>query len=149
MRHILTLFLKTFSRPEGGWREAPGGGSDRSLLAPAPYPTSPPPMTKGLDGLDGGDPAKVVAALEDKTHNYGALLEPEDINAPAQFVIRGQIDMRAFIDAKTGKVDGEPTRGAVIFQTICAGCHGTEGKEIRTMPPLRAIPDEVINAVFA
>lgn len=135
-----------------------------------------PTPAKGLAHLDGGDPARVTAALADKNHNYAAVLEPEDIEALAQFVARGQIDMAAFISPKTGEIDGEPARGAVIYQTICAGCHGADGKAIRTMPPLgrmanenpqhalhsiynghpgetmpplRAIPDEVVNAVLA
>jgi mono/diheme cytochrome c family protein len=111
-----------------------------------------PTPAKGLTALDGGDPAKVVAALDDKTHNYGALLEPEDIEALALFVTRGQIDMRAFIDVKTGKVDGEPARGAVIFQTICAGCHGADGQLSDNMPPLgdfaRANPHHALHSML-
>lgn len=111
-----------------------------------------PTPAKGLARLDGGDPAAVVAALGDKNHNYTAVLEPEDIEALAQFVARGQIDMTAFIDAKSGKIDGEPARGAVIYQTICAGCHGADGQLNDNMPPLgdfaRANPHHAMHSML-
>ena len=35
-----------------------------------------------------------------------------------------------YIDSKTGDVKGDPKRGASIFQTNCAACHGFDGKAI-------------------
>ena len=96
-----------------------------------------PTPARGIAALDGGSPARVAAVLADATHNYAAVLEAQDIEALAQFVTRGQIDMAAFIDPKTGAVDGNPERGALIYQTICANCHGTDGQANDNMPAMR------------
>lgn len=96
-----------------------------------------PTPARGIDALDGGRPDRVVAVLGDAIHNYTALLEPPDIEALAQFVTRGQIDMAAFIDPKTRAVDGDAGRGALIYQTICANCHGTDGQANDNMPAMR------------
>lgn len=107
---------------------------------------------KGVTGFDGGDPVKAAAVLADKTHNYAAALEPEDIDALAQFVTRGQIDMTAFIDGKTGAVDGSAARGTMIYQTICAGCHGADGQANDNMPPLgdfaRGNPQQALHSML-
>ena len=46
----------------------------------------------------------------------------------AMFVSLGQIDMDLYVERTTKKARGEARRGAPAYQTICAVCHGFDGK---------------------
>ena len=47
----------------------------------------------------------------------------------ATFVSRGQVDMTTFLDYETRTVNaGDLERGRAIFQTVCAACHGFDGR---------------------
>ncbi|QQP88961.1 c-type cytochrome [Skermanella sp. TT6] len=91
---------------------------------------------RGLGAFQGGDPAAVAALLRHPSHGYGALLDAEDIQDLANFVTGGQVAMTDHIDPETLRARGEPARGAVYFQTICANCHGADGLQVESMPPL-------------
>ena len=39
------------------------------------------------------------------------------------------------------KVRGNGAKGEVYFNTLCAGCHGTDGKKIKDGPPLGSVAD--------
>ena len=89
---------------------------------------------KGIRGMDGGDPAKVVALLKGK-HGYGDKLADENLQDLANFVTKGQVDMDAHIDPASKAVKGGNTaRGAAVYNTICAKCHGLDGKKPNDMP---------------
>ncbi|HYG86664.1 MAG TPA: c-type cytochrome [Azospirillum sp.] len=94
---------------------------------------------KGIRAFDGGDPAAVMAVLGDATHGFDRLLSERDKADLAAFVTRGQVDMDALIDRDTRAARGDGARYAAHYQTICAPCHGMEGRNIRTMPPLGRI----------
>jgi len=79
----------------------------------------------GLRALDGGDPAQVLAALEDDTHGLGAIPDADAADL-ALFVTKGQIDMAMYINADKS-INGDPAKGAAYYNTLCAGCHGKEG----------------------
>ena len=84
----------------------------------------------GIDGLAGGDPAKVVALLKDDEHGYGDKLSATDLQDVANFVTKGQIDVDKVIDASTKMPKGgNKAKGAAYYNTICAKCHGREGTE--------------------
>ncbi len=133
---------------------------------------------KGIRGLDGGDPAKVVAILKDANHALtDQMLKPEDFENIALFVTKGQVDMDKTIDPQTKKAKGDAAKGAGYYGTICAKCHGAEGKlpkdleesvgklsrrvpwevlhKIRNgepgkeMPALRALPPDVSTDILA
>lgn len=90
---------------------------------------------KGIRGMDGADPAKVVAILRDKTHAIPpTLMNDDDAMALALFVAKGQTDMDTIIDPKTKMAKGDKARGAAYFNTICAKCHGLDGKKPKDMP---------------
>ncbi|MGQ9365249.1 c-type cytochrome [Azospirillum sp. ST 5-10] len=91
---------------------------------------------KGIQGMAGGDPAAVVAVLGDATHAYGDLLSERDRRDLATFVTRGQVDMDAFVDRATATARADGAAYAGHYETICAPCHGMQGRDIRTMPPL-------------
>lgn len=97
---------------------------------------------KGINGAAGKAPAAIVAILKDAKHGYGdKQMSAKDMDDLALFVSRGQVDMGKYIDAKTKKAKGNPAKGEVYFNTICAGCHGTDGKKVKDADPLGAVAD--------
>ncbi|MEQ8193351.1 MAG: c-type cytochrome [Rhodospirillales bacterium] len=85
---------------------------------------------KGIDGAAGRDPERIAGILRSRIHGYGTLLPDQAIEALALFVSKGQHDADQVIDPKTGNVKGDAKRGAAIFQTVCAACHGFDGKTL-------------------
>jgi cytochrome c553 len=95
---------------------------------------------KGIGAAKGKDPAAIVAVLRDKTHGYTtAQLSDKDAGDLALFVSRGQVDMARFVEG--GKVKGNGDKGEVYYNTICAGCHGLDGKKLKDAPPLGSVAD--------
>jgi mono/diheme cytochrome c family protein len=97
---------------------------------------------KGIRGMVGADPAKIIALLEDEDHGYLGRLEYRDFQDLANFVSEGQIDMDKVIDRATLAGKGNEKEHISHFDTICAACHGTDGRKIRTMVPLGRIARE-------
>lgn len=93
---------------------------------------------KGIQGAAGGDPAKVVMVLKDKTHALGGLLGDDDLRDLANFVTKGQMQTASYIDRATKKVTaGDKAKGAAVFHTICANCHGRDGTLNEDGKPLK------------
>ena len=96
---------------------------------------------KGISGAAGKDPASIVAILRDKLHGYtDAQISAKDAGDLALFVSKGQVDTAKYIDA-AGKPKGDGAKGEVYFNTMCAGCHGTDGKKITTAPSIGSVAD--------
>ena len=96
---------------------------------------------KGIQGAAGKDPAAIAALLRDKTHGYSeAQLSAKDAGDLALFVSKGQIDMTRYLDA-ANKAKGNAGKGEVYFNTLCAGCHGVDGKKLKDAPPLGSVAD--------
>jgi len=86
---------------------------------------------KGLRDLVGTDPDAIHKTIMDKTHQYTEQMIPHSaMEKLSQFVSLGQLDMDLYVDRATKKARGFAQRGAAMFQTICAVCHGFDGKEI-------------------
>lgn len=84
---------------------------------------------KGLRNMVGADKAGIVATLRNKTHGYTEkMITPSAMNKLALFLASGQIDMDKYIDRATKKARGNQRRGAQLYQSICANCHGLDGK---------------------
>jgi mono/diheme cytochrome c family protein len=83
---------------------------------------------KGIRAMAGADPADIMRVLRNRTHRFGAVLKYRDLQDLANFVSQGQVDMDVYIDPKTGLARGVAERGEAYFQTICAGCHGLQGR---------------------
>ena len=88
----------------------------------------------GIRGAANRTVDNVVSILTDRTHGYGERLATVDLRDLSRFVRSGQIDMNALIDQKTGKVKAGAL--AAHFDSICANCHGTDGKAIAAISPL-------------
>lgn len=107
---------------------------------------------KGINAAAGRDPKAIAAMLRDTTHGYSeAQLPAKDAEALALFVSRGQIDMTKYVDAATGKPKGDAVKGEAYFNTLCAGCHGIDGKKVPDAPSLGSVagnPYEMLHKIL-
>jgi len=89
----------------------------------------------GIDGIKGaiGRPVDdLIGLLRDKNHPYSTdMINDDEMARVALFVSQGQIDMASFIDLDTRTmIAGDPDKGRAVFQTVCAACHGYDGRMI-------------------
>lgn len=114
---------------------------------------------KGIDGAVGMPEEKIRAVIRGSSHGYTAEMIPDrDLARVAAFVSRGQVDMSKYIDLdKRTIIAGNPERGRGIFQTVCAACHGFDGKLLDwgdgnkhayVGTEAKAAPDEVLNKIL-
>lgn len=95
---------------------------------------------KGIRAAAGKEPAAIAALLRDKTHGYTeAQLSARDVSDLALFVSKGQADVAKLMDG--AKVRGNAAKGEAYFNTLCAGCHGVDGKKIKDGPALGSVAD--------
>ena len=93
---------------------------------------------KGIRAWAGREPQAIIELLMDENHRYHgtrwfkAPLDLQDLMDLANFVTRGQIDMDAYIDPRTGIAKGDPKRRRDEFNLLCATCHGTDGNALLT-----------------
>lgn len=86
---------------------------------------------KGIRNMVGAPVDKIAKIVRDDTHRYTPeMISDKAVAHLALFVSRGQVDMPQYIDYKTKKAHGDPARGARFYQSICAVCHGFDGKQI-------------------
>jgi mono/diheme cytochrome c family protein len=86
---------------------------------------------KGIRAKAGADPKQIATILRDKTHAYTPEMLPDKaIERLSRFVSAGQIDASPYIDIATKKANGDAARGAGLYQTVCAVCHGFDGKTL-------------------
>ena len=89
---------------------------------------------KGINGMSGADPDKIIAVLKDSTHGYADKLGHDDFHDLALFVSKGQVDMSKYIDYATkSPKGGNANQGAAYFNTICANCHRKDGSRPKDM----------------
>lgn len=106
----------------------------------------------GLRNHAGGDPAKVVAILNDQVHGFTGKMDAATMSAIAMFVTQGQVDMDAYIDRASKKAKGDPSKGKDYYGTLCTNCHGSDGKLPKDMPALGGLangnPWEVLHKIL-
>ncbi len=79
---------------------------------------------------------EIIKVLRNKTHGYSdSVLSATDAKDLANFIKYGQIDISQKVDSKTKQVSGDEKQGKKYYETICAVCHGLDGKDEDT-PPL-------------
>jgi len=84
---------------------------------------------KGIRDMVGMDPKKIHDIIMNDTHKYTEEMIPHNaMDKLSLFVSLGQIDNDLYIDRNTKKARGNAQHGATLFQTICAVCHGFDGK---------------------
>lgn len=96
---------------------------------------------KGIAGAAGKEPAQIAALLRDRNHGYSeAQLSAQDVGDLALFVSKGQGDPARYLGADN-KSKGDAGKGEAYYNTLCAGCHGTDGKKVKDGPPLGSVAD--------
>ena len=94
----------------------------------------------GITAAAGKDPAAIVSVLRNPTHAYTEKqLSTRDANDLALFVSKGQVDTTKYIDVATKRAKGDAAKGEVYFNTVCAGCHGLDGKKVKDAPALGSV----------
>jgi len=85
---------------------------------------------KGIDGAAGMSEVEVATIIRNPDHGYTkAMITDDELARIAAFVSRGQIDMSQYIDLETRTIiAGDADRGRGVFQTVCAACHGFDGR---------------------
>ena len=84
------------------------------------------------------DPDLIVKLLKGEEHGFGDKLSDDDLMDLALFVSLGQVDMDPYIDRASKMPKGDKAKGEAYYQTICAGCHGSDGKLPKDMKPFGA-----------
>jgi cytochrome c553 len=105
----------------------------------------------GVAGQADADPATIVAILTDATHGYEGLMDEADLVDLANFVSQGQVDMDLYIDRATKAPKGDAAKGEAYYNTVCANCHGKDGKAVKDMPPMGKLmgnPWEVMHKIL-
>lgn len=113
----------------------------------------------GIDGAIGRPVGEIAALLRDPVHGYTPeMITDAELENIALFVSEGQVDMARFIDLETRQViAGNPERGREVFQTICATCHGFDGRLLDwgegdesayVGTEAAGLPDEVMNKIL-
>ena len=94
--------------------------------------------SSGIAGINGasGQPADaIIATLKGDAHGYSDLLSDQDMTDLANFVGQGQVDMDKYIDRASKMPKGDAVKGEAYFNTVCAKCHGFDGKLPDDMKP--------------
>ena len=84
---------------------------------------------KGSVAMMGQSVKQAMSAVISNNHEFGSYLTEEDLQDLGWYLTRAQlIHEDRYIDAESKQVNGNPYKGGRIFQTICARCHGVDGK---------------------
>jgi len=129
---------KYADKPGANWRCKECHGWDYQGAAGA---YSSGKHSSGIVGINGaaGKPAdEIIGILSDSAHGYGDLLNDTDMLDLANFVGQGQVDMDMYIDRSDKSPKGDAEKGEVYYNTICAKCHGFDGKLPEDMKPFGA-----------
>ncbi len=82
----------------------------------------------GVQRARGRDPAVLMAIMGDATHQYSDDILPQHAKFRiAQFISRGLHDTSKIIQANN-RAKGDVAQGKAVFQTVCASCHGFDGR---------------------
>jgi mono/diheme cytochrome c family protein len=85
----------------------------------------------GIDRMKDAPVNNIIRILRDETHGYTPeMLSDIAVQKLALFVSQGQIDTDLYIDRGTKLARGDAANGARYFQTVCAVCHGYDGKNM-------------------
>ncbi|MDP2645096.1 MAG: c-type cytochrome [Desulfobacterales bacterium] len=82
----------------------------------------------GIRNAAGISALEIQKILIDETHRFKKLIPDNQLKALAAFVKSGQVEMELYIQRATKKAKGDPEKGSRIYQTLCAQCHGQDGK---------------------
>ena len=85
----------------------------------------------GVTHMQGTDPSRMVEIVRNDTHKYTQeMITDDEAKRIGFFLSRGLHDTDAYIDRQSGAVSGSASRGAKVFQNVCAACHGFQGTKL-------------------
>lgn len=87
----------------------------------------------GVTGYAGGSADAVIAIMKNDLHGYAGKMDEQDYVDLANFVTMGQFDIDTYINRETKAANGDAAKGAAYYNTLCANCHGLEGREPKDM----------------
>ncbi len=109
----------------------------------------------GIRGAQRMPSAAIVKLMRSPPHNYSSeMITDDEMVRLAAFVRAGQHDADKYINRKSGEVRGDAKRGAALYQTLCAACHGHDGRALNWGTPdapgyigteAKALPWEVLH----
>ena len=86
---------------------------------------------RGVFGVRGKDPDEIYRMIIAPRHGFSEAQMPHAaLELLSIFLSRGQIDSDKYIDRNTRKARGDFKRGGRFYKTVCATCHGVDGKDI-------------------
>jgi len=114
---------------------------------------------KGVSGVIGMPDEQIAQILTAPIHGFSAEVIPnESLMRLAAFLSRGQVDMAKYVNLQTREIiAGNPENGREIFQSVCAACHGFDGRLLDwgdedgsayIGTEAHAAPDEVLNKIL-
>lgn len=84
---------------------------------------------KGTLDMMGKSVDQAIDAVKGNDHKLGEYLSEDDLTALGWYLTQAQLTNEGqYIDMESKQVNGNPYKGGRIFQTICARCHGPDGK---------------------
>ena len=92
----------------------------------------------GINAAANRPVAEIAAIITSASHGYGGKLNSRDVADLALFVSKGQVDMDVYIDRASKSPKGDKERGSAYYNTVCANCHGDDGKLPKEMKPFGA-----------
>jgi len=91
---------------------------------------------KGVRGARSMEPDAIVKLMRSPSHGYTSeMIADAELLRLAEFLRSGQHDTDKYINRTTRKVSGDVQRGATVFQTVCAACHGLDGRALNWGTP--------------
>lgn len=127
--------------PHPAWpAEAAAGDAGRTWLCVEchgwTYQGRQAPAFPGINGMAGAPPERVMEVLTDATHGFDEVLHPRELEDLAAFVALGQSHLVADIDPQTRRPLASVEPQGAVYQSVCARCHGGDGKQVESIPPL-------------
>ncbi len=114
----------------------------------------------GVKGIQAATrmPSEAISKLmRSGPHNYTSeMIRDEELDWLAAFIREGQHDTDLVIHPATDTAKGDAERGAAIFQTVCATCHGFDDRLLDWGEPgdlgsvgteARQLPAEVLHKI--
>ena len=97
---------------------------------------------QGIRAAAGKDPTAIVAMRKrQESRLYGGAAVRQGRRRSRVVRREGPDRHDEYSDAATGKPKGDGKKGEVYFNTLCAGCHGLDGKKVKDAPPLGSVAD--------
>ncbi len=113
---------------------------------------------KGINGAIGTNEFDIAAMIRGPVHGYTAdMINDAELARLAAFVSRGQMDIGHYVDSSRTLRMGDLNAGREIFQSVCAACHGFDGRAMDwgdddgpayVGTESRAAPDEVFGKIL-